>query len=139
MGDMNEFAKRISTIRPALDALRFFTATTRGFRQQEQEKLAGFLMEVGDLSDIPVADVLEWLTTKAGWIDTWAYRQGDTAEYLQLLQRIPRNLLFRTREYAFLIAGGSGRRPLSHEMRCRIEMEFAEQPVALPPPFAANA
>lgn len=135
MGDINDVATRISSIRPALDALRFFTATTRGFRQKEQEKLARFLTEVADLREIPAADVLEWLKTKADWIDTWDYRQGDTTKYLLRLQRIPPHLLVRTRDYAALIAGGSGRRPLSDEMRARIEMEFAEQPVALPPPF----
>lgn len=138
MGDINDVADRIRTIRPALDALRFFTATTRGFRQQEQLKLAKFLTELADLRDIPAADVVEWLKTKAGWIDTFDYRQGDTSAYLCLLQRIPPTLLVRTRDYAMLIAGGSGRRPISDELRTRIDMEFAERPVALPPPFASD-
>jgi hypothetical protein len=127
-------AEIIADVRPALDALRFFTATTRGFRDKEQSKLVAFLKELCPLDDYSAEEVHTWLKTKAGYVDTFDYRHGDTNQYLELLQRIPAHLLIRTRDYAMLIAAGSGRKPLSDELRGRITAEFSESPVVLPPP-----
>lgn len=135
---MNQFRKPIveiiATARPALDALRFFTATVRGFRDKEQTKLAAFLKEVCPLDEYSSDEVKEWLKTKAGYVDTSDYRSGDTSHYIKLLQGIPATLLLRTKDYAVQIAGGSGRRPLSDELRERITVEFSENPTAVPPP-----
>ena len=124
----------IAEARPALDALRFFTATARGFRDKEQIKLTAFLRETCKLDEYTPDEVKDWLKTKAGFVDTSDYRRGDVAGYLSLLQRIPANLLDRTRDYATTIVGGSGRRPLSDELRDRINSEFSGNPVVLPPP-----
>jgi hypothetical protein len=136
---MNQFRKpiveSIAAARPALDALRFFTATTRGFRDKEQTKLAAFLKEVCPLDEYSSEEVKEWLKTKAGYVDTSDYRRGDTSHYLKLLQSIPATLLVRTQDYAVHISGGSGRRPLSDELRERIAVEFSEHPVVVPPPM----
>lgn len=135
---MNEARKRIAEIiadaKPALAALRFFTATTRGFRDREQSKLTAYLMEICKLDSYSKEEVKAWLKTKAGYVDTVDYRRGDTSGYLQLLRNIPAHLLVRTREYATFIAGGSGRQPLSDQMRARITSEFSETPVVVPPP-----
>lgn len=139
---MNSSRKPIKEIiaeaKPALDALRFFTATTRGFRDKEQTKLAAFLREVSSLDGYSLDEVKEWLKTKAGFVDTYDYRRGDVSGYKDLLQKIPASLLLRTRDYAMTIAGGSGRRPLSEEMRKRIELEFSENPNVLPPQLGEN-
>lgn len=123
----------IAEAKPALDALRFFTATTRGFRDKEQIKLAAFLRETCKLEQYTPDEVKDWLKTKAGFVDTSDYRRGDFAGYLSLLRRIPANLVDRTRDYATTIAGGSGRRPLSDELRERVNSEFSENPVVSPP------
>ena len=129
----------IAPVRPALDALRFFTATTRGFRDKEQVKLAAFLRETCNLEAYSSDEIKDWLKTKAGFVSTFDYRRGDVSEYMTLLQKIPANLLVRTRDYAFLIAGGSGRKPLSDDLRERIESEFSESPVVAPPPQEEEA
>jgi hypothetical protein len=135
---MSETRKRIAEIisdaKPALAALRFFTATTRGFRDREQSKLAAYLKEICELDSYTKEEVKEWLKTKAGYVDTQDYRRGDTSGYLKLLQNIPAHLLARTREYAMFIASGSGRRLLSDQMRERIASEFSENPIVVPPP-----
>ena len=124
----------IAAARPALDALRFFTATTRGFRDKEQTKLTAFLKEVCPLDGYSSDEVKEWLKTKAGYVDTSDYRRGDTSHYLKLLQAIPAPLLVRTQDYAIQISGGSGRLPLDDKLRERISVEFSEHPVVVPPP-----
>src|SRR5690606_21317011 len=136
MTDVADIGRRIAGVRPALDALRFFTASTRGFRDREQERLAMFLEEVAgaDLAEYTRAELKEWLQTKAGWINTRDYRAGDTSGYLAMLQAIPPHLLARTRDYAYAIAGGSGRRPIADDMRARIEQEFSPAPTVAPPP-----
>jgi hypothetical protein len=135
----NPITDIIAEARPALASLRFFTATTRGFRDKEQAKLAAFLKEICALDGYSTEEVMGWLKTKAGFVDTSDYRRGDVSQYLQLLQRIPSHLLVRTRDYAALIAGGSGRRPLSDQLRERIASEFSENPVAVPPPVDDEA
>lgn len=124
----------IYSAKPALAALRFFTATTRGFRDTEQTKLAAFLKEICDLRSYSTEEVKEWLKTKAGYVDTHDYRRGDVSHYLTLLQNIPTNLLVRTRDCAMLIAGGSGRKPLSDDLRNRITSEFSSNPTVIAPP-----
>ncbi len=123
----------ISKVKPALDALRFFTATTRGFRDKEQEKLTRFLKELCKLEAYTADEVKHWLKTKAGFVDTYDYRHGNVSSYLLLLQEIPSNLLVRTRDYAYLIASGSGRKLMADEIRVRIESEFTELPIVVPP------
>lgn len=125
----------ISEVKPALDALRFFTATTRGFRDKEQEKLSSFLRERCKLDAYTSDEIKNWLKTKAGYVDTFDYRRGDVSSYLALLKKIPTNLLVRTRDYALLIAGGSGRNPIGDKLRIRIESEFSEHPIVVPPPL----
>lgn len=134
MDHNQEIATRIAPHRDALNALRFFTATTRGFRDREQRNLAAFLREVAPLGDMPGEAVVEWLKTKAGWIDTSAYRRGDVSGYEALLRKIPAEQLQRTADYARLVAAGSGRRRIPEEWETRIQREFAHEPVVLPPP-----
>lgn len=131
MPDIAEIFQRIYPARYALRALRYFTAITRGFRDREQKKLARFLREVAPLDDFTEAQVVEWLKTKAGAIGTYPYKTGDLSEYRALLQAIPPELLTRTRDYALLIARGSGRKQLSDEFRTRVEIEFTRlEPLA---------
>ncbi|MGB3832209.1 MAG: hypothetical protein WA975_10125 [Mesorhizobium sp.] len=93
----------IAPAKLALDALRFFTATTRGFRDKEQVKLAAFLRETCNLESYSSDEIKDWLKTKAGFVSTFDYRRGDVSEYLALLQKIPANLLVRTRDYAWVL------------------------------------
>lgn len=136
MNDINEITYRIAAVRPALDALRFYTATTRGFRDREQGRLAEFLKDVAEaeLRDYTPDEVKQWLKTKAGWINTYDYRHGDTSIYQALLEAIPPELLARTKDYVYLIAKGSGRRQIDDAMRARIEAEFSATPCVAPPP-----
>lgn len=122
----------IAEAMPALNALRFFTATTRGFRDQEQTKLTAFLREVCQLEDYTAEEIMHWLKTKAGYVDIYDYRRGDVTQYATLLKEIPSRYLVRTRDYAMLIALGSGRKPLSDQLRERISAEFSEFPVIAP-------
>lgn len=127
-------AEIIAEAMPALNALRFFTATTRGFREQEQAKLTAFLREVCQLEDYTAEEIKHWLKTKAGHVDVYDYRRGDVTQYANLLKQIPSSYLVRTRDYAMLIAGGSGRRNLSDQLRNRISSEFSASPTVIPPP-----
>lgn len=136
MPEISEIPARIAHVLPALRALRFYTATTRGFREREQVKLARFLKDVAEreLQDFSPDQVKEWLKTKAGWVDTSDYRRGDTTPYLALLQAIPATLVERTRDYAMLIAAGSGRKPRDPNEVARIESEFSPAPHVIQPP-----
>lgn len=136
MSKHSEIEQHIAAVRPALDALRFFTATTRGFRDVEQEKLARFLKEVAEheLKELTLDDIKHWLKNSAGWINTMDYRRGDTREYLKLLQGIPPHLLTRTKDYATFIAASGRMTPAKEAIRMRIEQEFCENPVPVEPP-----
>lgn len=128
----------IGDARPSLQALRYFVATTRGFRRREQERLAQFLFEVCSLSEFTREEVVSWLQTRAGYIDTYAYRSGDASEYVELLQAIPSHHLARTKDYARLLAVGSGRKALDPSWARRIELEFALDPIVEPPPATSG-
>lgn len=123
----------ITDARPALAALRFYTATTRGLGDREQVKLAAFLKEICELDSYTSDEVKQWLKTQAGYVQTFDYRHGDVSGYLSLLQGIPAHLLVRTRDYATLIARGTGRRPISEAILERIASEFSENPTVIPP------
>lgn len=124
MTHSSEIAERIQPARNALDALRYFVAMTRGFRDREQKKLARFLREVAPLSDFSEAEVVAWLKTKAGYVSAADYRDGDTSRYRELLRAIPHDLQAPTLRCALDLARGSGRRRLSDEFRSRVEIEF---------------
>lgn len=124
MADLNDIGKLIQPSRAALDALRYFVAMTRGFRDREQKKLARFLLEVSPLEDFSEAQVVEWLKTKAGYVSAADYRDEDTSTYRHLLRAIPSELQAKALNCALDLARGSGRRRLSDEFRARVEIEF---------------
>ena len=86
------------------------------------------------LADFSHAEVMEWVGTRSSWINVSDYRRGDTSQYETLLRAIHPSLLERTRDYAYRIAFGSGREPLTDDARARIESEFSGDPVVIPPP-----
>jgi hypothetical protein len=112
---------------PAIKALKFFTLSTRGFRQRERDRVEQFVKEVGDLSAYSKEEIGEWVY-KLWCGDLYAYRDGNTTEYTEILQNIPSTLLNRCRDYALLIARGSGRKPVDPIWLKRIETEFNSVP-----------
>jgi hypothetical protein len=112
---------------PAIKALKFFTLSTRGFAKRERGRVADFVREVADVTSYPKEDLEGWLY-KLWCGDLYAYRDGDTTEYTETLKAIPRDLLPRCRDYALLIARGSGRKAIDPILAERIETEFSEAP-----------
>lgn len=117
---------------PAVKALKFFTLSTRGFRQRERDRVTQFVQEVADLSAYSKEEIGEWVH-KLWCGDLYTYWDGDTAEYTETLQNIPSALLNRCRDYALLIARGSGRKPIDPLWLERIETEFNHTPLVKKP------
>lgn len=120
----------IGRVRPALDALRYYVAITRGFRDREQARLALFLKDVAEeeLRDFTPLQIKEWLKTGAGWVETYGGTPHRLEAYMEFLRAIPPDLLQRTKEYAQLIASGSGRRPVPVDELERLASEFSPDP-----------
>ncbi len=81
---------------PAVKALKFFTLTTRGFRQRERDRVVQFVQEVADVTSYSKDEVSAWVY-KLWCGDIYAYRHGEIAEYIELLRNIPPALLGRCR------------------------------------------
>lgn len=116
----------------AIKALKFFSLSTRGFRQRERELLFRFAQEVVDLSLYSKEEVNEWIY-KLWCGDLYRYRNGDTVEYAETLRNLPPLMLNRCRDYALQIAGGSGRKPIDPSWVDRIESEFCPDPIVRSP------
>jgi hypothetical protein len=114
-------------ILPAIKALKFFTLTTRGFRQRERDRVVQFVQEIADVHSYSKEEISEWVY-KLWCGDLYAYGNGDTSEYTETLCNIPDSLLSRCREYALFIAKGSGRKPVEPSWLERIEGEFRKNP-----------
>lgn len=112
---------------PAIKALKFFTLTTRGFRKRERDRVVQFVQEIADVSSYSKDEISEWVY-KLWCGDLYAYGNGDTSEYTETLRNIPASLLNQCRDYALLIAKGSGRRPIEPSWIERIENEFRKTP-----------
>jgi hypothetical protein len=117
---------------PAIKALKFFTLSTRGFAKRERDRVAAFVREVAELTSYSKEDIEAWLN-KLWCGDLYAYRDGDTTEYTETLKVIPHELLARCRDYAVLIAQGSGRKAVDASWMERIEAEFSETPFVKKP------
>ena len=115
-------------VMPAVKALKFFTLSTRGLAKREKERVVQFLQEVADVSAYSKEEIAEWVS-KLWCGNIYAYRDGDVNEYAEALKSIPSGLLDRCRDYALLIAGGSGRAPLDPSWLERINSEFSPTPV----------
>lgn len=114
-------------VMPTVKALKFFTLTTRGSRKRELDRIVQFVQEVVDVTSYSKNEVYEWV--KKLWCGhLYAYRDGNIAEYTDLLRNIPASLLKRCRDYALLIAKGSGRKPVEPSWVERIETEFSPDP-----------
>lgn len=86
-----------------------------------------FVQEVVDVTSYSKDEVYEWV--KKLWCGhLYAYRDGNIAEYTDFLRNIPASLLKRCRDYALLIAKGSGRKPVEPSWVERIETEFSPDP-----------
>jgi hypothetical protein len=116
----------------AIRALKFFSLSTRGFRQRERELLFMFVQEVADLSLYSKEEVNEWIY-KLWCGDLYRYRDGDVVEYTETLRNISESMMDRCRDYALRIAGGSGRKPIDPNWLERIEFEFCPEPSVRPP------
>lgn len=122
---------------PAIKALKFFTLSTRGFAKREKERVADFVREVADVARYTKEELEEWLY-KLWCGDLYAYRDGDTTEYTETLKAIPREFLPRCRDYALLIARGSGRNPVDPAWVERTETEFCNVPNVKKPQKSEN-
>ena len=116
----------------AIKALKFFTLTTRGFKQRERERVTHFVLEIANTSPYSQEEVNEWVY-KLWCGDLYRFKDGDTLEYTEILRNIPFSLLDRCRDYAIHIASGSGRKPVEPAWLARIESEFCIDPVVKPP------
>lgn len=112
---------------PAIKAIKFFALSTRGFKQRERDRVEQFVQEIADLSAYSKEEIGEWVY-KLWCGDLCAYRDGNTTEYTETLLNIPSALLNRCRDYALLIARGSGRKPIDPAWLERIETEFNSVP-----------
>jgi len=117
---------------PGIKALKFFSLSTRGFRLRERTKVVKFIQEVAHVTDYSEDEVGEWVY-RLWCADVYAYLDGDSTEYLELLLSIPTTLLARCRDYALLIARGSGRKPLNADWAARIDAEFQQYPQVICP------
>lgn len=122
---------------PAIKALKFFTLTTRGFRQRERDRLVQFVQEVVDVRSYSKEEISEWVY-KLWCGDIYLYRDGDIAEHTETLRNIPIDLLDRCRNYALLIAKGSGRKPIEPNWEERIQSEFQRNPNVKKPERTLN-
>ena len=121
----------------AIKALKFFTLTTRGFKQSERQRVTNFVLEVVKTSPYSPAQIDEWVY-KLWCGDLYRFKGGDTLEYTETLRNIPASLLGRCRDYALNIASGSGRKPVDPACLERIETEFCANPVVKPPVKTAD-
>ena len=119
-------------VMPAIKALKFFTLSTRGFAKRERERVVQFLQEVTDLSAYSKEEIGDWVY-KLWCGNLYAYQDGDTTEYTETLRNMPSGLLDRCRDYALLIARGSGRKPVDPAWLERIESEFSDNPIVKKP------
>lgn len=118
---------------PCVRALRFYTATTRGFRDRERRRIAAFVLSIVGRDKYTESHVLAWLAA-LGFVDYFAWRSGDTRGWQAMLDEIPQEALPRVRDAAYAIARGSGRKAIAPEVIERIESEFSWPPKAYPPP-----
>lgn len=127
-GDSRETLESLTWhVLPAIKALKFFTLSTRGFRQRERDRVVRFVHEIADVKSYSKDEVNNWVY-KLWCGDLYAYRDGDTVEYTETLRNIPTSLLERCRNYELLIARGSGRKPVEPSWEERIESEFSHDP-----------
>lgn len=127
-GDQETLESLTWRVMPAIKALKFFTLSTRGFAKRERECVVQFLQEIANVSAYSKEETGDWVY-KLWCGDLYAYRDGDTKEYVETLKSIPSGLLDRCRDYAYQIARGSGRKPLDPSWLERIESEFSPNPV----------
>lgn len=123
---------------PAIKALKFFTLTTRGTRQRELSRLAQFVKQIVDVAMYSDDELIAWVKQLSCWDMTHAWDRGDTAEYTELLRRIPRAMLSTCHANAVTIAAGSGRKPLDPDWIERINNEFAVEPSVKAPEPKGN-
>lgn len=117
---------------PAIKAVKFFTLSTRGFAKRERERVTQFVREFAEAASHTKEEVEEWVYML--WCgDLYAYRDGDITEYTETLKAIPNELRARCRDYAVLIARGSGRKPIDPHWAERIDSEFCATPKVTKP------
>ena len=131
-GDRETLESLTWHVMPAIKALKFFTLSTCGFAKRERERVVQFLQEITDLSAYSMEEIGNWVY-KLWCGNLYAYRDGDTTEYTETLRNIPGGLLDRCRDYALLIARGSGRKPVDPGWLERIESEFSANPIVKKP------
>ena len=112
---------------PAIKALKFFALSTRGWGQRERDRVTQFVQEIGGSNSLSKEEITEWVH-KLRCGDLHTYRNGDTIEYTEILQNIPKALLDRCRDVALSIARGSGRKLANPTWTERIESEFNPTP-----------
>ena len=110
-------------ILPAIKALKFFSMQIRGFAKRERSHIVHFIRDVVDINGYCEDEINEFL--KKLWCgDIYRYRDGDTSEYLGLLKEIPHSIMDQCQRVALLIAKGSGRKPIPHDLINRINENF---------------
>lgn len=117
---------------PAIKSLKFFAITTRAFRKRERLKVTRFVQEVCDTSAFSLEDVEAWVE-KLWCANMHDYYEGNSREYASLLMSIPPLLLDRCQEYAYWIARGSGRKPLTPHCIERLQSEFSSPAKVIKP------
>lgn len=113
-------------IRSAIKALKSFSMQIRdtAMRKRERTQIVRFIQQNADVRNYSEEEIDDWLR-KLLCGEAYKYLQGDTSEYFDLLNKIPRPLISKCRQVALAIAKGSGRKPIPPETIRRINEEFA--------------
>ena len=133
MTNNSAIREAVGNLYPCVRALRFYTATTRGFRDRERKRIAAFVMSLVGGEKFTEKQVLDWISA-LGFVDYHDWLRGDTAKWQSMLDEIPKDAVARVRDAAYAIARGSGRKAIAPEAVERIESEFSWPPKAYPPP-----
>lgn len=120
-----------------VDALRFFIATTRGFRDRERKIVADYLGALM-LPQVVEEKLLYSWARDWGYVNYSEWLNGSLDEWQAILDRVPKHQFPMLRDFAYRSARGSGRRPIDPFWIERIESEFNWPPKAYAGPRSKN-
>ena len=110
---------------PEIDVLVSFAWKINGLRKRELTHLLNFIKNNAEVSGYSDEELKEWIRRK--WrINYEAYRNGDRSEYEVRLKAIPKEMLPTCKACALMIAGGSGRKPITQDTLDEINTDYGE-------------
>ncbi|MCF7818715.1 MAG: hypothetical protein K9M54_12635 [Kiritimatiellales bacterium] len=130
--DTNSISCAIWRALPAIRALKFFTMYSRGLRKREKVILSKFVEKQLPNNCFSQEEIENWIH-KLDYSDLYVQLNGDTEPYKAMLCSIPADLLPLCRDFAFIIASGSGRKPIPPSLEMRVINEFSDTPIVQNP------